>query len=54
MLSESYIHGMNMIAEAVRQIRGTATIQIEGAENVLVTGGLGVPTSAMILTKGNS
>ena len=54
MLSEAYIHGMNMIAEAVRQIRGTATIQIEAAENVLVTGGLGVPTSAMILTKGNS
>jgi acetyl-CoA acetyltransferase len=54
MLSESYIHGMNMIAEGVRQIRGTAITQIEGAENVLVTGGLGVPTSAMILSKGNS
>ena len=54
MLSESYIHGMNMIAEAVRQLRGTAITQIDGVENVLVTGGLGVPTSAMILTKGNS
>ncbi len=52
MLSESYIHGMNMIAEGVRQIRGTSTTQIDGAENVLVTGGLGVPTSALILTKG--
>jgi acetyl-CoA acetyltransferase len=52
MLSESYIHGMNMIAEGVRQVRGTSTTQIDGAENVLVTGGLGVPTSALILTKG--
>lgn len=52
MLSESYIHGMNMIAEGVRQIRGSSTTQIDGAENVLVTGGLGVPTSALILTKG--
>jgi acetyl-CoA acetyltransferase len=54
MLSESYIHGMNMIAEGVRQIRGTSTTQIKGAENILVTGGLGVPTSAVILTKGRS
>ena len=52
MLSESYIHGMNMIAEGVRQIRGTSTTQITGAERILVTGGLGVPTSALILTKG--
>lgn len=52
MLSESYIHGMNMIAEGVRQIRGTSTTQIAAAERVLVTAGLGVPTSALILTKG--
>ena len=31
----------------------TSTTQIEGAERVLVTGGLGVPTSALILTKGH-
>lgn len=53
MLSESYIHGMNMIAEGVRQIRGTSTTQIKDVENVLVTGGLGVPTSALILSKGS-
>ena len=52
MLSESYIHGMNMIAEGVRQIRGTSTTQIEDVEHVLVTGGLGVPTSAIILGQG--
>jgi acetyl-CoA acetyltransferase len=54
MLSESYIHGMNGIAEGVRQVRGTAITQIKNVENVLCTGGLGVPTSAMILSKGNS
>lgn len=52
MLSESYIHGMNMIAEAVRQIRGTAVTQIPNVEVSMSTGGLGVPTSGLILTKG--
>jgi len=51
MLSEAYIHGMNMIAEGVRQIRGTSTTQIKDVENVLVTGGLGVPTSTLIMSK---
>jgi len=51
-LSEGYIHGMNLIAEGARQIRGTSTTQIEGAESVLCTGGLGVPTTALILTNG--
>ena len=53
MLAEAYIHGMNMIAEGVRQVRGTSTSQVRDAQNVLVTGGLGVPTSALILTQGN-
>jgi acetyl-CoA acetyltransferase len=52
MLSEGYIHGMNGIAEGVRQIRGTATTQVKGAERVLITGAPGVPTSALIMTKG--
>jgi acetyl-CoA acetyltransferase len=50
-LSEAYIHGMNLIAEAVRQIRGTSTAQVEDAELSLVTGGLGVPTSAVLLRR---
>lgn len=50
-LSEAYIHGMNLIAEAVRQIRGTSTAQVPDAELSLVTGGLGVPTSAILLRK---
>lgn len=48
-LGEAYIHGMNGIAEGVRQIRGTAINQVPNARNVLVTAGTGVPTSALIL-----
>jgi acetyl-CoA acetyltransferase len=48
-VGEAYIHGMNGIAEAVRQIRGTAVNQVSGVENVIVTAGAGVPTSGIIL-----
>jgi acetyl-CoA acetyltransferase len=48
-LGEAYIHGMNGIAEAVRQVRGTAVNQIPGDGPVLVTAGTGVPTSGLIL-----
>jgi acetyl-CoA acetyltransferase len=51
-LGEAYIHGMNGIAEAVRQIRGTAVNQVAGVQNVLVTAGTGVPTSGLILSQG--
>ena len=50
-LGEAYIHGMNGVAEAVRQIRGTAVNQVEAVENVLVTAGTAVPTSGLILTQ---
>ncbi|MBF8186714.1 lipid-transfer protein [Nonomuraea sp. K274] len=50
-LGEAYIHGMNGIAEAVRQIRGTAANQLTGITNVLVTAGTGVPTSGLILSR---
>ena len=48
-LGEAYIHGMNGIAEAVRQVRGTSVNQVDSVENVLVTAGTGVPTSGLIL-----
>jgi acetyl-CoA acetyltransferase len=48
-LGEAYIHGMNGIAEGVRQVRGTSVNQVPGDAPVLVTGGTGVPTSALIL-----
>ena len=48
-LGEAYIHGMNGIAEGVRQLRGTSVNQVDGVEHVLVTAGTGVPTSGLIL-----
>ncbi|MFJ9129804.1 lipid-transfer protein [Streptomyces sp. NPDC102340] len=48
-LGEAYLHGMNGIAEGVRQVRGTAVNQIPGAATALVTAGTGVPTSGLIL-----
>jgi acetyl-CoA acetyltransferase len=50
-LSEAYVHGMNGVNEGVRLIRGTSTNQPQRADHVLVTGGVGVPTSGMILGK---
>ncbi len=50
-MSEAYVHGFNLILEAVRQIRGTSTSQVEGADVSLVTSGEGVPTSAMLFVK---
>jgi len=50
-LSEAYVHGFNLVNEGVRQMRGTSTSQVEGAESCLVTAGEGVPTSAMILRR---
>ncbi|EME54133.1 lipid-transfer protein [Amycolatopsis decaplanina] len=51
-LGEAYIHGMNGIAEGVRQLRGDAVNQVDGASRVLVTAGTGVPTSGLVLTAG--
>jgi acetyl-CoA acetyltransferase len=39
LLGEAYIHGMNNILEGVRQVRGTAANQVDGAEHVLVSAG---------------
>jgi acetyl-CoA acetyltransferase len=44
LMGEAYIHGINNIVEAVRQIRGTAANQVADVERVLVSGG-----SALIL-----
>ena len=50
-LGEAYIHGMNGIAEGVRQIRGSAVNQVDDVEHVLVTAGTGVPTSGLVLSR---
>jgi len=50
-MSEAYVHGFNLVLEGVRQIRGTSTSQVDGADVSLVTSGEGVPTSALLLRK---
>lgn len=50
-LSEAYIHGMNHVVEAVKQLRGVAINQVKDAETALVTAGPVVPTSALILRR---
>jgi acetyl-CoA acetyltransferase len=40
LIGEAYIHGMNNIVEAVRQVRGTSANQVDKLQNVLVTSGM--------------
>ncbi len=51
-LSEGYIHGFNHVLEGVRQIRGTSSAQVDGAEHCLVTAASPTPTSGLILRRG--
>ena len=49
-LAEAYIHGFELINEAVRQIRGQSTCQVAHVEHALVVGGPGyAPGSALVL-----
>ena len=47
LLGEAYIHGMNSMAEGVRQIRGTSVNQVKNVQHVLLASGM----SAVILAK---
>jgi len=49
LLGEAYIHGINNITEAVRQLRGTSCNQVRGAEHVAVSAG----PSGLILGRAN-
>ena len=49
LLGEGYIHGVNGILEAVRQIRGTSVNQVKGARHAIATGAVGTATSGIIL-----
>jgi acetyl-CoA acetyltransferase len=40
LLGEAYIHGMNSMAEGVRQVRGTSVNQVKKVQNVLVSSGM--------------
>ena len=51
-LGEGHIHGMNHVVEAVRQIRGTSTLQVKDADLSLVATGAGGPAAGLILGVG--
>ena len=54
LLSEAYLHGLNLVIEGVRQMRGQSTCQVEDARTCLVTsGGGGGHKSALILGRGS-
>jgi acetyl-CoA acetyltransferase len=49
-LAECYMHGMGLNIEAVRQIRGTSTSQVPGAEvSMAIAGPMVSPVSSLIL-----
>ena len=48
-LGEAYIHGMNGIAEGVRQVRGTSVNQVDERRARAGHRRTGVPTSGLIL-----
>ena len=50
LLSEAYLHGLNLVLEGVRQARGESTRQVPGAKHCLITSGGGAGhKSALIL-----
>jgi acetyl-CoA acetyltransferase len=40
LIGEAYIHGMNTMAEGVRQVRGSSVNQVRNVTNVLVSSGM--------------
>lgn len=51
-LAEAYVHGMNLIVEAVRQVRGHSTAQLADVRLALVASAASLmPTSALLLAR---
>ncbi|NND81717.1 MAG: lipid-transfer protein, partial [Gammaproteobacteria bacterium] len=50
-IGEAYIHGLNGVAEVVKQMRGDSVNQLDRVNHAVVTAGAGVPTGAAILRK---
>ena len=46
---EAFIHGVNHLPEAVRQLRGTAANQVENAQVAFVCGAISDPSGAVLL-----
>jgi acetyl-CoA acetyltransferase len=50
-LAEAYIHGLSLVNEGVRQMRGESTAQVEGAEHCLVVSGPSAPPSSALILR---
>jgi acetyl-CoA acetyltransferase len=50
-LAEAYVHGLSLVVEGVRQMRGTSTCQVENARHCLVVGGPGAPPSSALILR---
>ena len=51
-LAEAYMHGLSLVIEGARQLRGTSTSQVEGAGHCLVVAGPSAPpSSALVLSR---
>ena len=48
-IAEAYIHGLQLLVEAVRQVRGTSTAQVPGVRLSLFVAGPGTPPSSAVL-----
>jgi acetyl-CoA acetyltransferase len=48
-LSEAYVHGFNMITEAVKQVRGTSSNSVPNVDCSFASSSDGVPTGAILL-----
>jgi len=49
-LAECYMHGLELVIEAVRQVRGTSTSQVKDADiSMVVSGPMVTPVSDLIL-----
>jgi len=46
---EAFVHGVNHLPEAVRQLRGTACNQVTGAEVAFICGAISDPSGAVLL-----
>jgi acetyl-CoA acetyltransferase len=50
-LAEAYIHGLSLVVEGVRQMRGQSTAQVQDAEHCLVVGGPAAPPSSALILR---
>jgi acetyl-CoA acetyltransferase len=50
-LAEAYIHGLSLVVEGVRQIRGESTAQVRDAEHCLVVSGPSAPPSSALILR---